>query len=70
MANYSYTSNGIDFTIEGNDMIQFSKLANADGSLKRGDIVPLINAVEIDWNAAQVNGITLNTTGQLLKQLQ
>ena len=70
MANYSYTSNGIDFTIEGNDIMQFSKLTNADGSLKRGDIVPLINAVEIDWNGAQLGDKTLNTTGEMLSILQ
>ena len=68
MANYSYTSNGIDFTIEGNDVMQFSKLTNADGSLKRGDIVPLINAVEIDWNGAIVSGQELNTTGEVLSR--
>lgn len=52
MANYSYTNNGIEFTLQDNDILQFSKIANAEGSLKRGEIVPLINAVEIDWNGA------------------
>ena len=73
MANYSYTSNGIDFTIEGNDVMQFSKLTNADGSLKRGDIVPLINAVEIDWNGAVLPAYSttgLNTTGEVLSKLK
>ena len=39
------------------------------------NILPLINAVEIDWNAAQLkNGstvkATLNTTGEMLSILQ
>ena len=76
MANYSYTNNGIDFTIEGDDIMQFSKLRNASTSLKYGKIKSLVNAVEIDWNGAQLsyvslpnvldNGNTVNTTGQLL----
>lgn len=54
MAQYSYTdNNGIQYTLEDNDHLQFRKISNADGSLKRGDIVPLINAVEIDWNGAR-----------------
>lgn len=54
MAQYSYTdNNGIQYTIEDNDVYQFPKITNSEGSLKRGDIVPLINAVEIDWNGAE-----------------
>ena len=54
MAQYSYTdNNNIQYTLEDNDVLQFDKLTNASGSLKRGDIVPLINAVEIDWNGAK-----------------
>ena len=78
MANYSYTSNGIVFDIQGNDVIQFQKLANQNSSFKRGDIVSLINAVEIDWNGAQLQlkdgstlkAATLNTTGEMLSILQ
>ena len=72
MATYNYTNNGIDFILEDNDVLQFDKLSNASGSIKRGNIVPLINAVEIDWNGAKpgfgedANGIT--TTGELLRQ--
>jgi hypothetical protein len=32
------------------------------------DISKLINAVEIDWNGAQVAGKTLNTTGEVLSR--
>ena len=76
MANYSYTNNGINFTLQDNDVYQFPKISNADGSIKRGDIVPLINAVEIDWNGADlgtINGIefgTINTTGDLLNAIK
>lgn len=65
----NYSSNGIDFTIEGNDIMQFSKLTNADGSLKRGDIVPFINAVEIDWNSANLGSYIINITGRMLSCL-
>lgn len=64
MANYSYNSNGINFTLETNDVYQFEKLANANSSFKRGDIAPLINVVEIDWNNADLGNSYLNTTGE------
>ena len=75
MANFSYSSNGINFTIESNDILQFSKIANADSSFKRGDIAHLINAVEIDWNCAELKNnseikATLNTTGEGLSKLK
>ena len=56
MANYSYNSNGIDFTIQDNDFLQFKKIRNSSSSIKYGKYTPLINAVEIDWNGAQVAG--------------
>lgn len=40
---------------DGNDF----EYANEDG------ITPFINAVEINWNGAQVAGKTLNTAGEL-----
>ncbi|MBO7119060.1 MAG: hypothetical protein J6W03_01920 [Bacteroidaceae bacterium] len=73
MANYSYTNNGINFTLQDNDILQFKKLSNADGEFSRGVVVPLINAVEIDWNGAKpgigegTNGIT--TTSELVKEV-
>ena len=63
MANYSYTSNNINFSIADNADYKFGKLSHEYTSLKRGDITPLINAVEIDWNGAQVCGTTLNRIG-------
>lgn len=30
---------------------------------------PLINAIDIDWNGAQLNGATINTTGDLLSKI-
>ena len=30
---------------------------------------PSVNAVDIDWNGAQVNGSTINTTGELLAKI-
>ncbi|MBQ9559546.1 MAG: hypothetical protein IJV08_06125 [Bacteroidaceae bacterium] len=70
MANYSYTNNGINFTLQDNDVLQFKKLSNADGSIKRGDIVPLINAVEIDWNEAQINGVAMTTSGEVVNAIK
>ena len=73
MANYSYTNNGINFTLQDDDVYQFPKISNAEGEFSRGVVVPLINAVEIDWNGAKpgmgedsTNGIT--TTGELTKE--
>ena len=56
MANYSYTSNNINFSIADNADYKFGKLSHEYTLLKRGDITPLINAVEIEWNGAQVYG--------------
>lgn len=73
MANYSYTNSGIDFTLQDNDILQFSKIANQDGSFNRGKIVPLINAVEIDWNGATTTmgeeQKVINTSGELISYL-
>lgn len=73
MANYSYTNSGIDFTLQDNDILQFRKIANQDGSFKRGEIVPLINAVEIDWNGATTTmedaSKVITTSGDLISYL-
>ena len=83
MANF--VQNGINFTIS-NNLQSGEKLHNIKGKLQSGmypfgdyegnDASKLINAVEIDWNGAQLsyvslpnvldNGNTINTTGQLL----
>ena len=31
-------------------------------------VVPFVNAVEIDWNGAQLGDKTLNTTGEVLSR--
>jgi len=84
MAKYSYTNNGITFNnLESNPSPKktingklFSTLndfeyANEDG------IKPVVNAVEIDWNGAQLvlpqilgGNRTINTTGELIKVIQ
>lgn len=65
MANYSYNSNGIDFTIQDNDFLQFKKIRNSSSSIKYGKYTPLINSVEIDWNNAYLgNSYYINTTGE------
>lgn len=75
MANYSYTSNGVKFSIPDNTDYLFGKLSHEYSVFEDGDITPLVNAVEIDWNGAQLkNGstvkATLNTTGEMLSILQ
>ena len=75
MAKYSYINNGVTFsnldsnpspkkTINGKlfSTLNDFEYANEDG------IKPIINAVEIDWNGAELdNGNTvINTTGELL----
>ena len=70
MANYSYTSNGVKFSIPDNTDYLFGKLSHEYSVFEDGDITPLVNAVEIDWNGAQVAGKTLNTTGEMLSILQ
>ena len=44
-----------DYTLEGENII------NTDG--------PVINAIDIDWNGAQLDDQTLNTTGEVLSRL-
>ena len=73
MANF--IQDGINFTIS-NNLQSGEKLHNIKGKLQSGmypfgdyegnDASKLINAVEIDWNGAQVAGKTLNTTGEVL----
>ena len=75
---YTYTDNGIVFDIEDNAKMAFSKITNMDGSVKNGDIVPVINAVEIDWNNANLAATStpssmpsyINTTSDLLSAIK
>ena len=73
MANF--VQDGINFTIS-NNLQSGEKLHNVKGKLQSGmypfgfyegdDASKLINAVEIDWNGAQLGTTTINTTGELL----
>lgn len=71
--------NGIQFnSFDSNASAFKKKLSNtqyagasvddlADIANDNGGVLPTtINAVEIDWNGAQVAGKTLNTTGEVL----
>jgi hypothetical protein len=65
MANY----NGIEF----NNVKQYGNFVSAGPLRIQGldgtdldDGTGIINAVEIDWNGAQVAGKTLNTIGEVL----
>lgn len=67
----SYTQNGIIFDNinygEGALPSKYGNANNGDFSLAQyTGIQPFVNAVEIDWNGAQVAGKTLNTTGEVL----
>ena len=80
----NFKQNGIEFTIS-NNFQQGEKLHNVKGKIssvnypyslyEEDDASKLINAVEIDWNGAQLkNGstvkATLNNTGEMLSILQ
>lgn len=77
MANYSYTSSNIQFII--NDDAGLAKLPSKYGNSNAWDridsgkatsIKPFVNAVEIDWNGAQLGAdTTINTTGELLSYI-
>ena len=67
----SYTSNNITF----NDVKQVPYQWNGmNGRKENGDfeyaeedgVQPFVNAVEIDWNGAQLGDKEINTTGELL----
>ena len=73
MAIYSYTNSGITFnTINSapNPKKEIpGKLVSNQNDFEyaaEDGIKPVVNAVEIDWNGAQVAGKTLNTTGEVL----
>lgn len=78
MANLTYTDNGIKFgdikTI-GHASGSFAGKANYTvngsnaNSLKGGEIdtaIQSFNAIDIDWNGAQLGDKEINTTGELL----
>ena len=72
MANFKL--NGIQFTADNSTLkttgaktVKFGITDNGDFSDAATDgVETFVNAVEIDWNGAQLGTTTINTTGQLL----
>ena len=77
----AYIKNGITFNSFDGDSSKVKKtLSNNkyDGATvddlaeieeeNGGKLPKIINAVEIDWNGAVINGQTINSTGELLKE--
>ena len=70
--------NGIQFThYDGNILPRSKKIGNIDlqdynidDFVDGSDIPTVVNAVEIDWNGAQLVGATIDTTGDLLNYIQ
>ena len=74
MAQYTDTVNNIVYNnVSGGTKV--SKLTNGSTDFELEDIVPVINAVEIDWNGVDMGNLTtgekliINTTGQLLSYM-
>ena len=65
MAQYTDTVNNIVYNNVSSGT-KVSKLTNGATDLELEDIVPVVNAVEIDWNGAQLGDKEINTTGELL----
>ena len=69
--------NGIQFTADnttlknaGAKTVKFGNTENGDFSNAATDgIEPFVNAVEIDWNGANLGSYIINTTGQLLSYM-
>ena len=67
MAQYTDASNINYNNVSGG--VGFSKITHKNTDFELEDIVPVINAVEIDWNGAVVGeNKTLNTTGEVLSR--
>ena len=66
MAKYTDESN-ITFNnaVAGGAMPKISNQNNDYTDLEAG-VTPVINAIEIDWNGAQLGDKEINTTGELL----
>ena len=81
MANFNL--DGIQFTADntslktaGKKKVKFGNVENGDFSeVNEYGVVPFVNAVEIDWNSADMGNLTtgekliINTTGQLLSYM-
>ena len=72
MANFNL--DGIQFTADNTSMLKDGQRTVKFGNVENGDfsevneygVVPFVNAVEIDWNGAQLGDKEINTTGELL----
>ena len=65
MGIYEDTTNNIKYDNVSKG-VGFSKISNNRTDFELDDIVPVVNAVEIDWNGAQLGDKEINTTGELL----
>ena len=65
MGIYEDTTNNIKYNNVSTG-VGFSKISHKNTDLELEDIVPVVNAVEIDWNGAQLGDKEINTTGELL----
>ena len=73
----SYTSNGINFSNitpgfglpmkYGND--QNGDFTSENSNIDEYGIEPFVNAVEIDWNGANLGSYIINSTAQLLSYM-
>ena len=65
MGIYEDTTNNIKYNNVSTG-VGFSKISHKNTDLELEDFVPVVNAVEIDWNGAQLGDKEINTTGELL----
>ncbi|MBR6593331.1 MAG: hypothetical protein IKK81_12050 [Prevotella sp.] len=78
MANLTYNNNGISFNnvtstnTSGGTFIGKPKIFNGDdkdidqATLSEYGLVPIVQALQIDWNGMVLGDKTINTTGELL----
>ena len=65
--------NGINFNIKNEDFTFITKKLSIDAfnKLNAGKISPIINAIAIDWNEAEVeDNVKIKTTGELLSWIK
>ena len=75
MANFNL--DGIQFTADNTSMLKDGQRTVKFGNVENGDfseaseygVLPFVNAVEIDWNGAQLGDKEINTTGELLSYI-
>ena len=76
MSTTKITLDGIDFTIKNNKQGYPVGLYNSnngdysDVGDGKDNVEQFINAVDIDWNNAEVEGNILSTSGQVLHELK